>query len=229
MDEQTVTLDPEAQEIAEELSAEAMGSFKVGNTIDTGDSGIPMVVSSLIDPGKVRVWDNRTGEESIINRGADDVMLRFQLRKRRPEDGTLCFTDKDPGIRPKAGTIKCLLHKDDPNRKLYTTMGFPICNKSNLPTPMQLASHMEHRHQMEWKTLERERTDKERKEDRQFQKDQMTSLVKLAGNTATAVAGSAEEEDFDNAKTYADLPVGTPEAPLYVSDRDRKTGAKKDN
>ena len=50
----------------------------------------------------------------------------------------------------------------------------------------------------------------------------MTSLVKLAGNTATAVAGSAEEED-------ADLPVGTPEAPLYVSDRDRKTGAKKDN
>ena len=72
--------------------------------------------------GYVYVWDNRTGDRSIINQN----MLKTQLEKRRPEDGSRAFTTVDPKITIKQGALKCMLHSDERKPAYFRPAGLPI-------------------------------------------------------------------------------------------------------
>jgi hypothetical protein len=117
----------------------------------------PMNVTELTSAGWVYIYDTKTHERSITNKN----MLRAQLLKKRP-DGSTVFTTSKPDEVPFRGTLKCLLHPDDPNRGHYDELGLPVCKKSNLTSPFQVKRHMEKRHRMEYQTIETER--KETKE-----------------------------------------------------------------
>lgn len=159
-----------------------------------GDSTLPapMIGSRTYpegDKGKVYIYDRKTGDRSV----ALGYMLRELLKAKNP-DGTLRFTTRKPSFSPKLGTYKCMLHADDPNRAHYDELGFPVCRKSNLTSPFMVKKHMKSRHKVEFEAIEEERKDREKKEDRDFQRS-------IISRTA---------------------PAPEPKAPLYISDKDKK-------
>lgn len=128
------------------------------------DQPAPMVVSKVSSAGYVWIWETDTFEKVPCLY----YMLPSKLRSRRP-DGSYRFTTIDPGQKPKRGDIKCMLHKDSPNRQHFNELGFRTCPKSNITSRYQLEQHMVKRHPQEWKSIEQERLAKEREEDRALQ------------------------------------------------------------
>jgi len=143
--------------------AKEPGTFKVSEVLHRGDGDIPspMTATQLESAGYVYIYDTETGEVSVTNRN----MLMTQLKKKRP-DGSRVFTTINPNITPKRGTLKCMLHPDDPNYFHYQELGLPECRKANLVSPYQVKRHMQKRHPAEWATIEEERAEKEKERDR---------------------------------------------------------------
>lgn len=163
--------------------------LKENPVIHRGDEELdaPMTVKELTSAGYVYVWDSRTYERAPVLY----YMLPSILRRRRP-DGSFIWTTNDPKKLPHRGTMKCLLHKDSPDRKLYDAMGLRTCKKSNIINAFEVKQHMMMKHPKEWKAIEDLRKEKERQEDR-------------AAQRALYEAVSGKEK-----------------APLYVSDKDKK-------
>ena len=170
-------------ELMEEAeAAPEPGNFNRRQVIHSPSDAFPIdvQVASLESAGYVYVYDTETAERSITNRN----MLETQLSKLRP-DGTRFFTTVKPAFEPKRGTLKCLLHKDDPDRGQYDSWGFATCNKSNLVSEFQVNRHVQIRHRQEWQTIYEERERKEKEEDRNFQRQ----LLGLAAQTGAATQG----------------------------------------
>jgi len=163
--------------ISEAESAPEPGELKGGQVISSDDADMPapMVSLKLKSAGYKYIYDTRTRERSVCNRN----MLASALKKKRA-DGSTVFTTEKPSVPPKRGHLKCLLHADDPNREHYTELGLAVCKKANLTSPYQVTRHMEKRHQMEWKTIERERIDIEKQEEREFRRELMGKTVEKA-------------------------------------------------
>ena len=123
--------------------------------------------------GYVYVWDNRTGEQSTINRN----MLSTQLQKKRP-DGSRFFTTIDPKIPVRGGILKCMLHAKHPDRKLYDSLMLPYCRKENITSPFQVRRHMQKRHPQEWAAIQEEITRKEKEEERKLREVLLTTAAK---------------------------------------------------
>ena len=95
------------------------------------------------------------------------------------DDGTYAFSTKKPeGVEPPRGKIKCLLHKDDPNRELYRQMGLPECIKDNLNTSHDLTTHMQKRHRREWASIDGQAQEEERLRDRE-RDDRLADALRL--------------------------------------------------
>jgi len=161
--------------------------------IHKGDETLdaPMVGRVISSAGYVYVWDTRTFEKIPILY----YMLPSKLRLKR-EDGSYRFTTIDPKRKPERGTLKCWLHKDDPNRAHYDELGFAVCKKGGIRSPYQVTQHMKKKHPQEFAAIEDERKERERQEDRELQRLILKQAVPQT--------------------------VGTPEAPLYVSKKDRQ-------
>lgn len=165
--------------------------LKENPVIHRGDETLeaPMTVKELTSAGYVYVWDSRTFERAPVLY----YMLPSILRRRRP-DGSFIWTTNDPKQLPKRGTLKCLLHKDSPDRAEYDKMGLRTCKKSNITNEFEVKQHMLKKHPKEWQTIEDKRKERERQEDRAFQR-----------TLYEAVGGKKAEE----------------KPPLYVSDKDK--------
>jgi len=135
--------------------------------IHKGDESLeaPMIVREITSAGYVYVWDTKSFEKIPILY----YMLPAKMRERRP-DGSYRFTTNEPKEKPYRGSIKCFLHKDDPNRKHYDELGFRYCTKENLTNPYQRERHMQMKHSKEWASIENEKKEKERLEDRELQR-----------------------------------------------------------
>ena len=153
-------------------AAEEPGNMKAGQFVGNSD-GMTMTALELQSAGYVYVYDNRTGDRSMVNRN----MLEQQLQKTR-EDGSYVFTTQKPDFERYYGELKCLLHPDDPNRELYDRMGLATCTKDNLTASHDLRVHMEKRHRREWATIDGERKEEERLRERDRQ-DNLAEVVKL--------------------------------------------------
>ncbi len=156
---QEMLRDAKVQEIPDDLTQNPV--------IHKGDVTLeaPMVVKSVTSAGYVYVWDTRTFEKIPILY----YMLPAKMREKRP-DGSPRFTATEPKEQPWRGKIKCLLHKDDPDRKSYDALGLTYCTKSNLLNVYERSRHMKMKHPKEWETIENGRKEKERLEDRQLQR-----------------------------------------------------------
>ena len=156
-----------------EVAAEP-GELKTKQVLHKGDDELPspMMATEIKSAGYVYIYDTRTGDRSLCNRN----MLLQHLKKKR-DDGSTVFTTKDPGFRPPQGTLKCLLHKDGLDRKHYDELGLAVCTKDNLKSKYQVIRHMQKRHKMEWETIEQERKDAEKEEDRMFQRQLMSKAI----------------------------------------------------
>lgn len=136
----------------------------------------PMAALGTTGAGYVWVYHTETGEPSLVNRN----MLLVQLRDKLLPNGRRAFS-LSQSRQPYRGTIKCALHTDGPEHERYAQMGFPECNKSNIPTKYQLLLHMQHKHPTVFKALELERTDAEKQEERAFWRSLLAETVAARG------------------------------------------------
>jgi hypothetical protein len=171
MEDSQKTTEQDNETLIQEMLRDATSADVPSETLDNpvlhkGDETLPspMTVKQLQTAGYVYIWDTRTHERSPCLY----YMLPQKLRQRRP-DGSYVFTTKEPKEKPKRGTLKCLLHADDPNRAFYDSLGLATCKKSNLTAPYMVEQHMKKRHPQEWAIIERERIQKEKAEDRALQ------------------------------------------------------------
>jgi len=171
----------EAEEVNDPSGLSAGRMLHSGND----DVPMPMGVSSLEFGGHVYVYHTQTGDRSRINSN----MLAMQLTKTL-EDGSRAFTTEKPSFEPEKGSIKCLLHPDDPNRAHYDALGFATCTKQYIPSWYQLQRHMAGRHRMENATINEEAERVEKEEEREFQR----TLLQAAAN---GVANPPSSEYFD--------------------------------
>ena len=171
---------------------ELPSELKESPVIHRGDGELdaPMTVKELSSAGYVYVWDSRTYERAPVLY----YMLPSILRRRR-DDGSFVWTTNDPKKLPERGTFKCLLHKDDPNRKEYNKMGLRVCKKSNIINEFEVKQHMSKKHSKEWQAIEDMKKERERQEDRADQKLLRDTLIGKTGEP--------------------------PKAPLYVSNKDK--------
>jgi len=153
--------------------AEEPGNIRRGSVVGNSN-GMAMTATELSSAGWVYVYNVRTADRSTVNRN----MLEQQLQKKF-DDGTYAFSTRKPeGIVPHVGKIKCLLHKDDPNRELYAQMGLPECRKANLNTNHDLTIHMEKRHRREWASIDGDRQEKEKIQEKE-RENQLAEAIKL--------------------------------------------------
>ena len=188
--------------IEEAEAAPEPGSFNRSQVIHSSSDAFPIDVqiASLESAGYVYVYDTADGERSVVNRN----MLEAQLSKLRP-DGTRFFTTVKPAFEPVRGTLKCLLHKDDPERWQYDIWGFAVCNKSNLVSEFQVNRHVQVRHRMEWQTIYDDRERKEKEEERNFQR-QLLGLATRTGPQPQATISA--EAQFDTCTCGQEYRVG---------------------
>lgn len=186
----------EQPDIREELrDAEKVEEKQI--TVEPSNEGLDMQALKMKSMGWSYIYETKTGDRSITL----NSMLEANLKKRN-SDGTPRFTTRKPLNPPHPivrGTFKCRLHKDDPERKRWDEMGFPECPKDDLASRYQVIRHMEKRHRSEWATIQYEAAETKRQEDRDFQ--------------GAMVEGLRE--------TIKSRSIPT-EAPLYVSDKDKK-------
>ncbi len=148
-------------ELLEALLKDGQGAVRRGDppqlreVVTRGDEDFPAPVVAKVyeDAGVVRIYDRKTGEPSLTSRN----MLPHQIKKLGP-DGEAMFTQRAPMTLPARGKHKCLLHPDlREEHPEYNTWGMPLCRKENLTSPLQVELHMQHRHKVEWQTIQRER------------------------------------------------------------------------
>ena len=201
--------------IEEAEPAPEPGSFNRRQVIHSPSDTFPIdvQVASLESAGYVYVYDTETGERSVINRN----MLETQLSKLRP-DGTRFFTTVKPAFEPKRGTLKCLLHPDDPDRGLYDSWGFTTCAKSNLISEFQVNRHVQIRHRIEWQTIYEVRERQEKEEERNFQRQ----LLGLAAQRGTQTqAPRADDAGIQGTIIYSPCDCGGSVREGYVAQHTR--------
>lgn len=161
--------------LEESEQASEPGDF-LGQVVHSGDAELPtpMTAATLESAGYLKIWDTKTGEVSTTNLN----MLETQLSKTRP-DGSRVFTTVNPHIEPYRGTIKCLLHPDDPDRALWDSMGLSTCIKDNFPNEYEKSRHMSRRHRSEWASIEERQRRAERDSDRDYQRSVVDAIKTL--------------------------------------------------
>jgi hypothetical protein len=170
------------QQMREMSYAPSTPDLKPGDVIHHGDADAPypMVTHESAGPAKVFIYRTNTGEKKTTTTNLLQGVLKKRFSMDHPtHPGERAFATVDPGFRLAQGTIKCRLHKDDPNRSLYDFMGLPICTKSNITSNYQRDLHMEKKHPTAAKTLESDRLRQEREEDRAFQRTLMAGVGAL--------------------------------------------------
>ena len=211
-----MTTEKMTMELIEEAeSAPEPGSFDRRQVLHSSSDAFPMEVqvASLESAGYVYVYDTENGDKSVINRN----MLETQLSKLRP-DGTRFFTTVKPAFEPVKGKLKCLLHKDDPDRGQYDSWGFATCNKSNLISEFQVNRHVQIRHRMEWQTIYEERERQEKEEERNFQRQ----LLGLAAQRGTQTqAPRADDAGIQGTIIYSPCECGGSVREGYVAQHTR--------
>ena len=174
-----MTTDNKAVEelIAEAEAAPEPGIFDRRRVIHSMSDEFPIdvTVASLESSGYVYIYNTETADRSITSQDR----LPQKLQQLRP-NGMRWFTTVKPNFDPPRGTLKCLLHSDNPDRRLYDSWGFAVCTKANLRTEFQVSRHVQIRHRMEWQSITAERERIERDEERAFQRQLLESITKAA-------------------------------------------------
>lgn len=142
------------------------GDLAQNPVIHAGDDTVPpMVAIKMESAGYVYIYNQKTGDRSKCNNNM--LPRKLQLKDN---DGRFVFTTIKPKVTPQVGTLPCMLHEKAPNRQHYDDMGFPVCPKDNLLSSFHVRRHMQKRHKVEWSAIEEERIEREKQEDREFQR-----------------------------------------------------------
>lgn len=149
----------------------------------------PMVATKVTSAGHLYVYDRKTHERFAVL-----YYMMPQILRQKNKDGSLRFTTNVPTEKPTRGTFKCILHAEAPLRPYFTELGLPICPKSNMWNRHGVTLHMKKKHSREWDTIEEERKETDRLEDREERRANTAALLALARGGEAVATQEAEEE-----------------------------------
>uniref|UniRef100_A0A6M3J8Q8 Uncharacterized protein n=1 Tax=viral metagenome TaxID=1070528 RepID=A0A6M3J8Q8_9ZZZZ len=181
----------ENKQVMEGTKAESITPLKDGDLpLGTDDS---MGLKTVSSAGIIYVWDTKTFEKIPIL-----YYMANQKMKEKRADGSYRFTARQPEGKPWKGTVKCRLHKEDPDRTYYDTLGLRYCTKSNLSNVYERDRHMKMKHPKEWESIEQARIARERQEDRDLQRLVLASAARTPeAPVVTVVETSATDRIND--------------------------------
>lgn len=115
-------------------------------------------------------------------------MLKTVLRKKFTRDhevppglvGRLAFS-LEQKVKPKVGTLKCMLHPEHPLREYYDSLGLQnrICMKANIPDEFNLRLHNMHRHENAWAIVTEAEARRQYEERQTYERAVMEHLLSL--------------------------------------------------
>lgn len=174
--------------------------MREGEAIGGADSDNPqgVSVSSLKFKGYVRVWDTQTGVESL-----QPWWLLWQTMRKQHEDGTPVFTRTNPNIAPNYGAdLFCPLNPSSPQYETFSGMGFKNCRKRHIPTQDAMYQHTRKSHKRAWESMQQQREDKIREEDRDLQRQaiatQQAFMERMMESQLPQTAPAVGQEDILN-------------------------------
>lgn len=133
--------------------------LEIEGTIEEAEYVFP---AEVLSAGQVYIYETVTHEQSVCRRNN----LPHKLKLKRP-DGSSVFTTVRPGVLPKRGVLKCMLHLSE-RKPMYDDWGFATCKKSNLTSPFQVRRHMQKRHKQEYEAIKEEEARIEKERERQL-------------------------------------------------------------
>ena len=186
----------DVEEMMRNATDQAEPGDATGSVVHRPDSDTPfgMTLSDIASAGWVRVWDVRTREVSLVTRN----LLRSQLGKR-DDRGKPIFTTVEPELGPARGHLKCPLHASSSDRKNMDRFGFVACPKANLRTPLDVRTHMQHRHKREYEAIEEDKRNAIEAEERQVRQiliGRSQPSMPAVQEVATASSSSGEAVTF---------------------------------
>jgi hypothetical protein len=139
-------------------------------------------------PGRtlVTLWSMEDGTEITI----PQYMVASAIQKRMA-DGRFRFTAyKDQAPEFKAGTVRCFLAEDSPERTsgLLEEAGLdhlPVCAAKNLRSGFSKRRHGQNRHSDSWNALQEHIGDKRREVEQTDRRNEMAAIRDLAGARTT--------------------------------------------
>ena len=138
-----------------------------------------------IEPGETTLYHTVTGEAvTFSNYQVKAVLTKRHNDRNYPElRGKPVFT-RTPVKTYIPGNMKCLLHRDQPERAEYDRRGYPVCGTGHIFTEFELQRHMEKRHPSTWRAVQFDKRQQEEAESRAFQREQLNAMRSLAENQA---------------------------------------------
>ena len=179
----------------------------------------PTSVQLNAESQTVVIYHSATGEPRRMPRlyARQALLKKFKARDGAELAGKFVFSTRPLGPYV-LGTVKCLLHRDRPQRELYSSWGLPVCKSEHLPSEFEAEQHMKSRHAAAWSRIQEIRETQRRDEDRDIQRRTLETQSKLL----ESMIGERAPTPIEGA-----VPIGTAEAPLYVSDKPAKTATAK--
>ena len=163
--------DPEMQRMAREFI-----NHVDHGTPDTEETPEGLSVQQ-IPSRNTTVWHVPTGEERVI-----PIDLVAGALAEVDEQGNHVFS-MTPVPLENVGTVKCRLHRDDPDRELWDSMGLRSCPKDDLDNVFQRRNHLRRVHKLESEAIEAYEQDareqkwqEEQRETRKFNQDLLSSM-----------------------------------------------------
>lgn len=222
----------------EDVLAQLLEDIKPGDIVTKGsDAGTaneipPMVVHEVMAPNRVRLYDSETGEaylapKSIVGirpaNTTEGYKRGYGLLGQVTATGAWKWVEQDPQVSPRVrGNLKCRLHPDDPERYLWDEMGFPVCNKTGIPSAYEQERHLTSKH----KTVATAIKARQEQVDRDAARDEARllreALVAALGGQAPVVQREVQREEpkavapVEVKLDSEDEPVVTPAEPVSV-------------
>jgi hypothetical protein len=168
----------------------------------------------------VTIYSRETGEPRTMPRFIAEVALLKRFRSREHKMyGEKVFSLSPEVIYYEGGT-KCWLHPSSPNREEYDKWGIPVCDSEHIASPGEVVNHMRKRHSSAYNLIQSQEQDKMRRSEleatrasTEAMREALSALVgRQSPSKASGVEASAE---------------GSLDAPLYVSDKVKKTRTAK--
>lgn len=158
--------------------------------------GVEVTKVIVQSAGHVTMWNTDTREPSVFNMNS----IRSKMREVFPSDyetismrGQSCWTASPPSERPWRGTATCPLHESRPEREDFNRLGYPKCNRVELPNEAEAQEHLRKKHPQTLRQMNEARTETERRgqlEDREINRK---ILAKLAGVDLDDAVDQTEE------------------------------------
>ena len=188
--------DPEMQRMAQEF-------------VNHRDQDTPVTEQTLdgisvqqIPSRNTTVWHVPTGEERLI-----PIDLVTDALAEVGESGQPVFS-MTPVVLANVGNVKCRLHRDDPNRELWDSMGLRSCSKEDLDNVFQRRNHLRRVHKLENEAIEAyEQETNEQKwraeqlETRNFNKELLSSMRDIAASRPIAQTVPAHAHKYGKGET----------------------------